>query len=301
MLTKLRYDDSVSGYALFTNDGAPFLSFSLPEETVPTIRGTMRIYADSLKMMNVMTGAGIVVLARIDSNWILGVLFHATESLGSALQKTQDVISLMANVDLPPPPVREVEVSKTDSIEPTAELQIREVQPKDGEVDYTPIPLDEIDVRHGCTVFKGPLYKEAMRLDSPMNEQLRKHCSNVGVDLCLMIDEKRTVFKMAEIIGRSVEEAIDVVRKCVSLHIMKVECPDAQELGTKEIVDVPLFEGDLKKAKKEHRAVLELCDGNRSLQLIADMLGIQYFQALQSTVPYRGKSVRFIRKAKEIS
>ncbi|MDF1540461.1 MAG: hypothetical protein P1Q69_16315, partial [Candidatus Thorarchaeota archaeon] len=174
------------------------------------------------------------------------------------------------------------------------------VQPKVVD-EFTPIPLDEIDVRHGCIVFRGPLYKDAMRLDSPLNDKLRKHCTNVGVDLCLMIDEKRTVFKMAEILGRSVEEAIDIVRKCVSLHIMRVECPDAQDLGTKEIVEVPLFEGELKKVKKEHRAVLELCDGNRTMQLIADMLGIQYFQALQSTVPYRGKSVSFIKKAKDVS
>ncbi|MDF1539484.1 MAG: hypothetical protein P1Q69_11345, partial [Candidatus Thorarchaeota archaeon] len=73
VLTKLRYDDSVSGYALFTNDGDPFLSFSLPEETLPTIQGTMRIHAESLKMMNVMTRAGSVVLARVDANWVLGV------------------------------------------------------------------------------------------------------------------------------------------------------------------------------------------------------------------------------------
>lgn len=307
VLTKLRFDESVSGYALFTNEGSPFLSFSLPDEILPIIQGTMKIHAASLTLMNVMTGAGIVVLARVDANWVLGVLFLAEESLGSALQKTQDVISLMKTVELPPPPSpveKPVEPESVTEIPPAIkeEPEITEsIETKqDVSLELAPIPLEEIEIRHGCTVFKGPLYGDAMSLDSSLNQELKTRHSS-GVDLCLMIDEKRTVFKMSEILGRSVEEAIDAVQWCVSRHIMTVECPEKQELGTKEIVELPLFEGELKKTKKEHRAVLELCDGNRSLQLISDMLGIQYFQALQSVVPYRGKSVKFIRKAKDVS
>ena len=50
-LTKLRYDESVSGYAMLTNDGHPFLSFSLPDETLPIIQGTLRINIASLTLM----------------------------------------------------------------------------------------------------------------------------------------------------------------------------------------------------------------------------------------------------------
>ncbi|MHA2425984.1 MAG: hypothetical protein ACXAEF_14430 [Candidatus Thorarchaeota archaeon] len=306
VLTKLRFDDSVSGYALFTNDGSPFLSFSLPDETLPTIQGTMRIHSESLKFMNILTGAGIVVLARVDSNWVLGVLFHADEVLGSALQKTQDVVSLMEQVELPPPPSKPAEppppepVAETESA-PEPVPSIEAPAPKEEVVtEHEPIPLDEIEVRHGCIVFRGPLYSEAMKLESPLNTKLREQCSTVGIDLCLMVDGKRTVYKMADSLGRSVEASIEAVKWCVANHIMRVECPEEQELGVREIIELPLFEGDLKKAKKEHRSVLELCDGNKHLQEIADILNIQYFQALQSVVPYRGKMVRFIRKAKEV-
>ena len=94
MLTKLRYDESVNGYALITNDGQPFLSFSLPDEALPPIQGALRIHESSLRLMNIMTDAGTVVLARVAPEWILGVLFEPTESLGSALQKVKDVAFL---------------------------------------------------------------------------------------------------------------------------------------------------------------------------------------------------------------
>jgi hypothetical protein len=77
-----------------------------------------------------------------------------------------------------------------------------------------------------------------------------------------------------------------------------VECPDEQDPEQKELVEMPLFEGKIDKAKKQHRAVLELCDGTRSLQQIATVLGIPDFEALQCTIPYRGKTLRFIRTVK---
>ena len=104
VLTKLRYDDSVSGYALVTNDGTPFLSFSLPDETIPIIKGTLEIHSSSLKLMNTMSSAGTIILARIDANWVLVVLFIVDETLGSALQKTQNVVQILENTVLPPPP-----------------------------------------------------------------------------------------------------------------------------------------------------------------------------------------------------
>ena len=79
-----------------------------------------------------------------------------------------------------------------------------------------------------------------------------------------------------------------------------MECPEEQETGAVEIIEIPIFEGKLKKAKKEHRDLLSLCDGNRSLQEIAQELNMLYFQALQSILPYRGKTLRFIRKSKKM-
>ncbi|MFW9921562.1 MAG: hypothetical protein ACFFED_18320 [Candidatus Thorarchaeota archaeon] len=302
VLTKLRYDESVRGYALFTNDGAPFLSFSLPDEIIPVIRGTMRIHSSSMKLMNVMTGEGIVILARVDKNWVLGVLFLSDESLGSALQKTQNVLELMEDVDLPPPP-KVIEPIPSPPPEETATVappipDSVEVSATKSTVPEELIPLETIEVRHGCIVHKGTRYPEAMRIDSTLYQEIKDNFANRAMDLLMMVDEKRTVFKIAQSLDRTVESAITIVKWCVSRHIVKVECPEEQSLGEKEIVELPIFDGDLKKVKKEHRAVIELCDGNRTLHEIADQLGILYFQALQCLVPYRGKSVQFIRKSK---
>jgi hypothetical protein len=83
------------------------------------------------------------------------------------------------------------------------------------------------------------------------------------------------------------------------MNIIRLECPEEQETGAVEIIELPIFEGELKKAKKEHRDLLSLCNGNRPLQEIAKELDIPYFQALQSILPYRGKTLRFIRKSKK--
>ncbi len=295
VLTKLRYDESVRGYALFTNDGEPFLSFSLPEETLPVIRGTMKIHSKSLKLMNVMTGEGTVVLARVDSNWVLGVLFIAEESLGGALQKTSDVIQLLGNTELPPPPTSVIIPDSEDEASTEVHPPETQVSPPD---DSDTVPLETINVRHGCIVHKDDRYSDAMRIDSPLYLELKKHFANIGMDILMMVDEKRTVAKIAQTLDRSIDRTSEIVRWCVSRHIVRIECPEEQTSGQKEIIELPVFEGDLSKVKKEHRAVIELCDGNRTLHEIADMLGMLYFQALQCLIPYRGKTVRFIQKAK---
>lgn len=311
VLTKLKFDAAVSGYALITNDGQPFLSFSLPDEVLPQIQGAMRIHSDSLRMMNVMTGEGTVVLSRVDGNWVLAVLFLPDLQLGVALQKAMDVINLMKSVILPPPPtpvpqpepplrVQMEESAKTLTPEtvieqalPETELEpVPEVEPAEPDL--------EVEIRHGCVVFRGEKYNDTMTLESELNKEIKARFANTGIDILLMADEKRTIFKIAESLGRGVEEALGVIRWCVPRKIVRVECPDAQETGAVEIIELPIYEGELKKAKKEHRDLLSLCDGNRSLQEIAQELGVPYFQALQNILPYRGKTLRFVRKSKKM-
>ena len=137
-----------------------------------------------------------------------------------------------------------------------------------------------------------------MTLDSKLNLAMKRTYSNLGVDILLVIDEKMTVYKIAEHLAKSVEQVLEAVTWCVAEGITDVECPDEQETGQKEIIELPLFEGQIKKAKKQHRAVLELCDGSRTLHQISTVLGIEYFTALQSTIPYRGKTLKFIRTDK---
>ncbi|MFW9846483.1 MAG: hypothetical protein ACFFD6_07035, partial [Candidatus Thorarchaeota archaeon] len=148
-------------------------------------------------------------------------------------------------------------------------------------------------------VFREERYDEAMSLDTDLNKEIKNRFSHIGVDVLLMVDEKRTIFKIAENLPRSVEQAIDIIKWCVARDIVRVECPEEQEAGSVEIIELPLFEGDLKKAKKEHRELLSMCDGNRPLQEIAQELEIPYFQALQSIIPYRGKTLKFVRKSKK--
>lgn len=306
VLTKLKFDESVLGYALITNDGHPFLSFSLPDEVLPRIKGTLKIHANDLKLMNVLTGQGSVVLARVDPKWVLAVLFAPELHLGGALSRTQDVVSLLVQVKLPPPPVAppepEIEVVIEEPVHPTSEVVKEQIT---AEVVKTGLPekeeeieLEEIEVFHGCVVLRGTKYIEAMSLDSKLNLAMKRAYSNLGVDILLIIDEKMTVYKIAERLARPVERVLEAVRWCVNKGVVDVECPDHQDPEQKEIVEMPLFEGKLDKAKKQHRAVLELCDGTRSLQQIANVLGIPYFEALQCTIPYRGKTLQFIRTVK---
>lgn len=305
VLTKLKFDDSVLGYALITNDGHPFLSFSLPDEVLPQIKGTLKIHASDLKLMNVMTGQGSVVLARVDPKWVLAVLFAPELHLGGALSRTQAVVSLLVQVDLPPPPTAspEPEVAVADN-EPVAMTEVVE-EPVTTEVVAPDIPaeeeepaLEEIEVFHGCVVLRGKNYNPAMSLDTKLNLAMKRAYSNLGVDILLIIDEKMTVYKIADRLAKPVEQVLEAVTWCVQKGIVDVECPDHQDPEQKEIIEMPLFEGKIDKAKKQHRAVLELCDGSRSLQQIATVLGIPYFDALQCTIPYRGKTLRFIRTVK---
>lgn len=297
-LTKLRYDESVSGYALLTNDGQPFLAFSLPEDTLPTIRNTLEIHSSSLKLMNVITSQGTVVLARVDANWVLAVLFMADVSLGVALQRTKNVIDSLGNADLPPPPKKvEVETTTAPQIDEAVPVETQatpEVEQPTGE------PITEVKVTHGCIVRKGSMYNEASRIGNPLYNEMTSKFQNIGIDVLLMVDDTRTVFRIAEILAKRVELIISVVEWCVSKRVLDVECPEEQTPGKREIVELPLFEGELKKAKKEHRPVLELCDGTRTLQDIASELNIPYFKALQSIIPYRGKTLKIIMRDMEV-
>ncbi|MHA1772194.1 MAG: hypothetical protein ACTSYL_01155 [Candidatus Thorarchaeota archaeon] len=289
-LSKLKFDESVIGYTLITNDGQLFLSFSIPESVIPQIKGVLKIHSTSLKMMNVMSEHGVVVLGRINPDWILAVLF-AESSLGIALQKTSDVIRLLMQVDLPPPP--------TEAVEPPSEAQTKEVttEPTGSPIADEIIPLETIRVQHGCVVLRGPRFSDAIIMGSQLNRELRKYAL-VGMDVLLMVDEERTVYKIADALDRPVDDIINAVRWCVSRRIVDVECPEEQETGPHKIIEVPLFDGDLGKVKKQHRPILELCDGTRTLNEVADILGITYFEALQATLPYKGKSLKFIKTDK---
>lgn len=166
-------------------------------------------------------------------------------------------------------------------------------------METTPEPIDEpvepVEVRHGCVVHRGENYQDSMTLESELNTLFKREFANVGVDILLVVDEKMTVYKLAEHLSRPVEKVIEIVSWCVSHKVLWVECPEEQEPAQKEIIELPLFEGNIDKAKKKHRPVLQLCDGKKTLQEIASELDIPYFEALQCVVPYRGKTVKFIR------
>jgi hypothetical protein len=322
VLTKLKFDESVSGYALITSDGQPFLSFSLPDEVLPQIKGTLRIHGADLKLVNIMTTQGTVILARVDPLWVLAVLFEPDFQLGGALSRTKAVVDLLVQVDLPPPPqslgkdeaetpyVEEIPTEEVKTTLPGAPQEaIVEGSTQSEAAETTQLETmpsetaerqiqEPVEVKHGCVVHKGEKYRDSVTLESPLNNSLKNKFANVGVDVLLITDEKLTVYKIAEHLARPVEKIIEIVTWCVSKEILWVECPEEQEPSQREIIELPLFEGNLEKAKKKHRPVLELCDGKRTLQEIASELGIPYFEALQSVVPYRGKTVTFIRTDK---
>jgi len=303
VLTKLKFDESVSGYALITNDGQPFLSFSLPDEILPQVQGALRIHGGQFNLINVMTDKGIAILARADPNWVLAVLFSPDFQLGVALQKTKEVVGLMESVVLPPPPVPVAEETETPAREVFPEVVAAEPSPVVAPIGPSTIeeapPAErprEVEVRHGCVVHRDSFFNSAIAIEGELSSELKSRFSNLGVDVLLMVDEKRTAFKIAETLGRGTDQVFEVIAWCVQKQILNVECPEEQEAGTIEIVELPLFEGDLSKVKKDHRDLLAMCNGERTLQEIANLMGIPYFKALQSIIPYRGKTLTFIRK-----
>ncbi len=305
-LSRLKFDESVIGYALITNDGAPFLTFSIPDGVFPQLAAALRIHSSSLRMMNVMTNEGIVVLARVDPNWVLAVLF-GEQQLGMALQKTKEVISLLENTTLPPPPSNVVPVPiSSEAVVQTIPVEVPDViderTSKESAVS-TPailieIPPDQIEVQHGCVVMRGVRFCEALSISSDLAKSLRARYMNLAMDVLLMVDNKRTVFKISQDISKKLDDVIEVVRECVSKRILELECPETQTSKGKEIIDFPVFSGDLSKVRSDHRAILELCDGSLTLQEIAQRLGLQYFQVLQCTLQYKGKTLKFVRKEK---
>lgn len=320
MLTKLKFDESVSGYALITSSGHPFLVFSLPDTILPQIKGTLRIHGADLKLVNIMSDKGIVILARVNPEWVLTVLFEPDFQLGGALSRTKAVVDLLVQVNLPSPPAfpdeEEVPVpteyetqapeSSTMADEPmvaTGTQVALEITPEpEVAVPHEPEPSGEpkepVEVRSGCIVYRDDRYVETMTLDSALNSAIKKEFANTGIDILLIVDEKKTVYDIAEHLSRAVEKVIQIVNWCITRNILWVECPEEPEPSQKEIIELPLFEGKINKVKKQHRAVIELCDGKRTLQEIAAEIGIPYFEALQAILPYRGKTLRIVRTDK---
>lgn len=318
VLTKLKFDEAVSGYALITSDGHPFLSFSLPDDVLPQIKGTLRIHGTDLKLVNIMTKSGTVILARVDSRWVLAVLFEPDFQLGGALSRTKAVVDLLVQVKLPPPPASLVleEASLPKEEESMIDTDSTLAEPSPGivvEDAVAPEPMEQVsvetvttkpqveepqkllEVKHGCVMHRGEAYKDSVTLDSELNMSIKRMFANVGIDVLLVVDEKMTIYKLAELLARPVEKIIDIVKWCVSRNILWIECPEELEPSQREIIELPMFEGNIDKVKKQHRAILEMCDGKKTLQEIATELGIPYFEALQMIIPYRGKTVRFIR------
>ena len=298
VLTKLKFDQDVSGYALLTNDGQPFLSFGLPDDIVPQLRGTLAIHAESLTLVNVLTGQGTVVLARADASWVLAVLFVPELNLGSALQRTKDVVELFDRVELPPPP--SLIGATVESA--TTEVDVKTPETTESTEEHIPLEVTSIQdlvIRHGCIIIRGPHYDIITHTDSSLYNELRESFDNLGTDILMMVDEKRTAFKIAESLAKTVDRVVEVLQWCYDRGLVDAECPEEQESAKKEIVEMPFYEADLKKAKKEHRAILELCDGTRTVHDIAEELDMLYFKVLQSIIPYKGKKLKMIRKTKE--
>jgi hypothetical protein len=300
VLTKLKFDESVTGYALITNDGQPFLSFSLPDEIMPQVKGTLKIHADDLKLVNVLTSRGSVVLSRVDPQWVLAVLFSPDLPLGSALSRAKSVVELLEQVSLPPPPVP-LEVEEEFKSDQMAEEEAEAISPSPDvesslpEVDIAETKPKDIELNQNCIVHRHERYKEVMTLDSELNTALKRMYANLGIDVLLVVDEKMTIHKIAVNLSKPVDRIMEIVKWCVAEGIVDVEYPESLEASHKEIVEIPVFDGKIDKAKKEHQPILRLCDGTRTLQEIAEELGTQYFKVLQSILPYRGKTLRMVR------
>ncbi len=311
-LSKLRFDDQVIGYSLMTKGGRPFVSFSFPDDLFPRVKESISLYKTDLRLMTIDTDKGLVVLAPVDDNWILTVLYVPELQLGLAIAKTKNVLRMLEGIELPPPPEEfeeavESNLEVLESIAMQAASTAAEAAPTVEEP--APAPAQEAEelspedfvVTSDTVPKKGEAYATALSLDSDLYDEMRKAYRNFGFDILMLVDGRSTVAAIADAMFQPVVKVAEVLKWAASKRI--VELPRAGEAAAEGVtkkpsrfVKCPRFEGDLSKVKPDHLAVVRLCDGTRTTEQIAEAAGIPAPRVIHIVALYRKHGMKMIGK-----
>ncbi|MFX0055224.1 MAG: hypothetical protein ACFFAX_09995 [Promethearchaeota archaeon] len=320
-LAKLRFDEQVLGYSLMTKAGRPFVSFSFPSELFPRVRDSINLYKTDLRLMTIDTDRGLVVLSPVDLNWILTVLYVTELQLGLAIAKTKNVLRLLEGIELPPPPDEfeesaesnlkvlesiamqaastSTEASEPEFVVPEPEDLI-ETKPEVG-VEEEAKPPEAFNVQPTTIPKRGPSYGDALNLDSDLHNEMKQVHGNFGFDVLMLVDGTVTVAGIADSMFQPNERVAELIKWAASKGMVEAPLCDEETVAVSEdtmgrFVKCPKFIGDLSKAKDEDLEILRLCDGSRTTDEIAEILGIENAKVIQTIARNKKFGINMIGK-----
>ncbi|MFW9803534.1 MAG: hypothetical protein ACFFFC_12815 [Candidatus Thorarchaeota archaeon] len=320
-LAKLRFDEQVLGYSLMTKAGRPFVSFSFPSELFPRVRDSINLYKTDLRLMTIDTDRGLVVLSPVDLNWILTVLYVTELQLGLAIAKTKNVLRLLEGIELPPPPDEFEESAESNlKVLESIAMQAASTTPEASEPEFVvPEPEDLIETKpehiaeeaakppeafnvQPTTIPKrGPSYGDALNLDSDLHNEMKQVHGNFGFDVLMLVDGSATVAGIADSMFQPNERVAELIKWAASKGMVEAPLCDEETVAVSEdtmgrFVKCPKFIGDLSKAKGEDLEILRLCDGSRTTEEIAELLGIQNAEVIQTIARNKKFGINMIGK-----
>lgn len=321
-LSKLRFDDQVLGYSLMTKNGRPFVSFSFPEELFPRVKDSINLYKSDLRLMTIDTDQGLVVLAPVDDNWILTVLYVPELQLGLAIAKTKNVLRLLEGIELPPPP-EDFEESAEGNLEVLESIAIQAAStetttPSPGPSETVITPSEEsapalqaepeelspsdFQLTPSSVPGRGKAYPNALSLDSDLYKEMKKVYRNFGFDVLMLVDGNTPVRDIAESMFQPLERVIDLLKWAAAKGIVTApqrspsDTPDEETGGFGRFVKVPKFAGDESKINPEDAPIVELCDGTKTPEQIAKAAGVPVPRVIQVLAQYRRHGMQMIGK-----
>jgi hypothetical protein len=326
-LSKLRFDEQVLGYSLMTKAGRPFVSFSFPAELFPRVRDSINLYRTDLRLMTIDTDRGLVVLSPVDMNWILTVLYVTELQLGLAIAKTKNVLRLLDGIELPPPP-EEFEESAESNLKvlESIALQAASTSPEVAPIERTvkkPVVPDELEIEpkpepepvqeevvrppeafnvQPSTIPKrGPDYATALSLDTELHTEMKQAHRNFGFDVLMLVDGAVSVAQIADSMFQSNERVVELIKWAASKGIVEAPLCDEEAMVVSEptmgrFVKCPKFEGDLSKMKDADLEILRLCDGTKTTEEIAEIVGTQNSQVIQIIARNKKHGIKMIGK-----
>ncbi|MFX1566651.1 MAG: hypothetical protein ACFFCH_11745 [Promethearchaeota archaeon] len=98
-LDNLRFDRMVKAFCIISPENEIYQS-TLDPDTQAMVKQTVSLYKGQISQLTVNTEAGLVVISKIGSNWLLAVLFPPNLSLGIAVVKTKATLLALRELDL---------------------------------------------------------------------------------------------------------------------------------------------------------------------------------------------------------
>lgn len=299
-----------------TKGGRPFVSFAFPDDLFPRVKDSINLYKSDLRLMTIDTEKGLVVLSPVDENWILTVLYVPELQLGLAIAKTKNVLRLLEGIELPPPP-EEFEDAAEDNLQVLETIAIKAASTTTeeltmGTTSVTPVIVpeppaeverspDDFIVQPNTVPKRGPTYSNALSLDSDLYSEMKTKYRNFGFDVLMLVDGSMNVTQIADSMFQPTERISECLRWAAAKGIVDVPVSEVTSSTTKapstmgKFVKCPKFSGDDTKIPSEDLDILNLCNGSRTTEEVAEAAGVPNSEVIKILAKHR-KVVKMIGK-----